>query len=73
MVRVPDIKENAKRLMVDTDSMNWINDEVNRLEKMVENVSGPLAADGGYLADDIFGNVPELGWNNLVKSFLGTK
>lgn len=73
MVRTQDIKENAKRLMVDTESMNWMNGEVDRLEKMVEDVSGPLAADGGYLADDIFGNVPELGWDNLVNSFLGKK
>ena len=73
MVRVPDIKENAKRLMVDADSMSWMSKEVIRLEKMVENVAGPLAADGGYLVNDIFGNVPELGWDNLVHNFLGTK
>jgi len=73
MVRVSDIKENAKRLMVDSGSISWMNDEVNRLEKMIEDVAGPLAADGGYLADDIYGNVPALGWNNLVNSFLGTK
>lgn len=73
MVRVQDIKENAKRLMADTDSLNWMSEEVSRLEDMIEDVSGPLAADGGYLVDDVFGNVPELGWNNLVKSFLGNK
>ena len=70
MVRVPDIKENAKRLMADADSISWMSNEVNRLEKMVEDVTGPLAADGGYLANDIFGNVPGLGWDNLVNSFL---
>ena len=70
MVRVQDIKENAKRLMADSDSVNWMNGEVNRLEEMVEDVSGPLAADGGYLANDVFGNIPELGWDNLVNSFL---
>ena len=73
MVRVPDIKENANRLMADSDSLNWMGKEVGRLEKMVEDVAGPLAADGGYLVNDIFGNVPELGWNNLVHNFLRTK
>ena len=47
-----------------------MSNEVNRLEKMVEDVMGPLSADGGYLANDIFGNIPELGWDNLVNSFL---
>ena len=72
MVRTPDIKANAKRLMVDAKSLDWMNGEVNRLENMIEDVSGPLAADGGYLTDDIYGNLPDLGWSNLTKSFLGT-
>lgn len=72
MVRTPDIKANAKRLMDDNDSFDWMTGEVNRLENMIEDVAGPLAADGGYLVDDIFGNLPDLGWNNLTKSFLGT-
>ena len=29
-------------------------------------------ADGGYLAEDIYGNLPDLGWNNLTKAFLRT-
>ena len=70
MVRVPDIKENANRLMADSDSLNWMGKEVSRLERMVEDSAGPLAADGGYFANDIFGNIPELGWDNLVNSFL---
>ncbi len=73
MVRVPDVRESAKRLMADSDSVNWMSEEVGRLESMIEDVAGPLAADGGYLADDVFGNVPSLGWDNLVHSFLGTK
>jgi glycine cleavage system H lipoate-binding protein len=72
MVRPPDIKANAKRLMVDTESFDWMHTEVNRLEGMIEEVAGPLAADGGYLADDIYGNLPDLGWNNLKKNFLRT-
>jgi len=58
--------------MADADSLDWMNGEVGKLENMVEEVAGPLAADGGYLADDIFGNLPELGWSNLTKAFLKT-
>ena len=49
-----------------------MNNEVTNLESMIEDVAGPLAADGGFLADDIYGNLPDLGWNNLTKAFLKT-
>jgi hypothetical protein len=60
------------KLMTDQNSLAWINDEVSHLEGMIEDVAGPLAADGGYLADDIYGNLPDLGWDNLTKAFLKT-
>ena len=47
-------------------------DEVERLYEVIEETAGPLAADGGYLADDIYGNLPEIGWENLTKAFLKT-
>jgi glycine cleavage system H lipoate-binding protein len=72
MVRTPDVKGAAKRLMGDADSLDWLNGEIGTLERMVEAVAGPLAADGGYLAEDIFGNIPQLGWSTLTKTFLRT-
>lgn len=29
----------------------------------------PLAADGGYLGNDIFGSLPALGWERLNRVF----
>jgi hypothetical protein len=72
MVRTPDVKATMKKLMVDQDSLSWMNSEVGELENMIEDVAGPLAADGGYLADDIYGNLPDLGWKNLTQKFLRT-
>jgi glycine cleavage system H lipoate-binding protein len=72
MVRTPDVKATMGKLMTDQSSLTWINDEVTNLENMIEDVAGPLAADGGYLADDIYGNLPDLGWKNLTKTFLKT-
>jgi glycine cleavage system H lipoate-binding protein len=72
MVRSPDIKGTVKKLMVNTDSLDWMNGEVNQLEHMIEEVAGPLAADGGFLAEDIYGKVPALGWGNLTRTFLKT-
>jgi glycine cleavage system H lipoate-binding protein len=72
MVHNPNIKKSVKNLMAETDSLDWMNQEVSTLEKMIEDVAGPLAADGGYFQEDIFGNVPALGWNDLTKTFLKT-
>ncbi len=72
MVRTPDVKATMNKLMVDEAGISWISGEVQQLEQMIEEVAGPLAADGGYLAEDIYGNLPQLGWNNLTKRFLKT-
>ena len=72
MVRTPDIKATMSKLMTDQSSLSWMSNEVKNLESMIEDVAGPLAADGGYLADDIFGNMPDLGWKNLTSAFLRT-
>ena len=72
MVRTPDVKATMGKLMVDQSSLSWMNNEVTNLETMIEDVAGPLAADGGFLAEDVYGNLPDLGWNNLTKAFLRT-
>jgi len=72
MMRNPDIKGTVKNLIADTGCVDWMEGEVNRLENMVEEVAGPLAADGGFFAEDIYGRIPELGWENLTRTFLKT-
>jgi len=72
MVRTPDVTAAMRKLMTEQSSLSWMNNEVKNLESMIEDAAGPLAADGGYLADDIFGNLPDLGWKNLTKAFLKT-
>jgi glycine cleavage system H lipoate-binding protein len=70
VVRTPDIKGSMKKLMVDAQSIEWMDGEVNQLEHLIQEVAGPLAADGGYLQEDIYGNLPQLGWEKLTKTFL---
>ncbi len=72
LVRTPDVKKSLKNLMQETSSLEWINHEVDRLEHMIEDAAGPLAADGGFLTADIYGNIPDLGWENLTRTFLKT-
>ena len=52
--------------------VDWMNTEIHTLEKMIEEAAGPMAADGGFLTEDIFGNIPDLGWKRLAKTFLKT-
>lgn len=70
MVHSPDVKGAARKLMGDTEGLGWMSGEVNKLEGMIEEVAGPLPVDGGHLAGDIYGNLPDLGWGNLIKTFL---
>ncbi len=70
LVRHNDIKSMLKKLMDDQQAVHWLSDEVATLEHMIEEVHGPLAADGGLLQPDVFGNCPELGWNRLTRRFL---
>lgn len=72
LVRTPDAKEALKPLMKDQASEAWMHAEVERLEHMIEAVAGPLAADGGTLAGDIYGNLPGLDWEQLTHRFLKT-
>jgi glycine cleavage system H lipoate-binding protein len=72
-VRNPDTKGAFKRLMDDTAGVEWMAGEIGKLEGMIESVAGPLAADGGTIADDIYGTLPILGWKNLTRTFLRTE
>jgi glycine cleavage system H lipoate-binding protein len=71
-VHHPDIKATVKNLMANAETLSWLDNEVLKLEEMIEDTAGPLAADGGYLREDIYGNLPGLGWENLTKTFLKT-
>jgi hypothetical protein len=50
--------------------MGWMQGEVGQLEHLIEEVAGPLAADGGYLSDGIYDHLPALGWERLARAFL---
>lgn len=72
MLRSADMKGVINRLMDDSATLPWMEKEISRLENMIETVVGPLAADGGYITRDIFGNLPGLNWKNLTRTFLKT-
>jgi glycine cleavage system H lipoate-binding protein len=71
-VHAPRLREDLKNLMIHEESKTFLGEEVRRLYGVIEDTAGPLAADGGRLGEDIYGSLPDLGWDRLVKGFLRT-
>jgi glycine cleavage system H lipoate-binding protein len=70
---VSGLKKKTRSLLFEQKAISWLKDEVRKLEEMVVNVYGvPLAATGGEIVDDIFGNLHDLKWEDLVHNFLLT-
>jgi glycine cleavage system H lipoate-binding protein len=70
---VSGLRKKTKGLLFEQKAVAWLNAEVKKLEEMVMNVYGvPLAATGGEMVDDIFGNLHEFKWEDLVHNFLLT-
>jgi hypothetical protein len=63
------LRQDLQGLMIGAESRDFLNSEVDRLFHVIEETAGPLAADGGMLGDDIFGNLPEIGWERLNREF----
>ena len=70
---VSGLRNKTRSLLFEQKAVAWLNAEVKKLEEMVMNVYGvPLAATGGEIVDDIFGNLHDLKWEDLVHKFLLT-
>jgi len=54
------------------EAKNFFREEANKLDAMVQEVYGgmSLAATGGEVINDIYGNLKRIGWDTLVKKFL---
>ncbi len=68
----PNLRKEMKSLMIGDEAKSFVADEVDRLYQVIEQHAGPLAADGGNLVDDIFGNIPGIEWKSLIRLFLHT-
>jgi glycine cleavage system H lipoate-binding protein len=69
---VADLRNDLKALMIGEQATGFLDGEVERLHELIEETAGPLAVDGGTLGTDIFGHLPDLGWERLTAAFLGT-
>jgi len=69
----PDMpKENLKGLYFGKESMQWMEQESRKLLNLVGPEYEQLVATGAQPISDVFGNFPELEWDQLVKTFLRT-
>jgi len=68
-IHTDDLRKDLDTLMIGDETTQFLGAAVDRLYQEIETTS-PLATDGGQLGDDIYGSLPELDWNNLVKTFL---
>jgi glycine cleavage system H lipoate-binding protein len=64
------LRAELRNLMMGSQAREYLDEEIERLYDVIEQEAGPLAADGGFLGDDIFGSLPSLGWDRLTRLFL---
>ncbi len=72
MVEPESPKRNLRGLYFGQESRRWIEQEGQRLLAMVGDQYAGLSATGGEPIGDVFGQFPELDWDNLVRNFLRT-
>jgi glycine cleavage system H lipoate-binding protein len=74
VVEPNNLRRDLKNLLFEEEADAWLKAEAHRLETMVMGGYGlPLAATGGEIVDDIYGNVSnKIGWDELVHEFLLT-
>ena len=71
-IHTDSLRKDLKNLMIGNETSDFLRGEVDRLYQEIEQAAGPLAADGGQLGDDIYGNIPQIEWNRLTGLFLRT-
>ena len=66
-------KRNLKGLYFGEEGFQWMEQETQKLMALMGPENAQLAATGGEALNDLYGHVPDLGWNRLVKTFLHTE
>ena len=78
VIQPSSLRSNLKNLFFGTESLAWVDDEFFKLQKLMGDVFGEdiqykMAATGGEAISDIYGEVPEIGWDRLVSEFLHSR
>jgi glycine cleavage system H lipoate-binding protein len=71
VIQPKSLRNNLKNLFFDSDGMTWIDNEASRLGGLLSGATGyPVMPTGGEALKDIYGAVPEIGWDRLVREFM---
>ncbi len=66
------LRNELKDLYIGSESKEFMEKEISHLYDIIEETGGLLNTDGGYLGEDIYGNMPQIGWERLTRLFLHT-
>ena len=72
IVKPDNLRQDIKNLMINHETSDFMSEQVELLYQEIETAAGPMATDGGFLGDDIYGNMPQFDWNRLTEVFLKT-
>ena len=70
MVQCEHLRDDIKEMLFMEESRAYLQDQIETLYEILEAETGLMAADGGNLSEDIYGNAPGLEWDRLVECFL---
>ncbi len=71
VIEPKNLRKNLKNLLYGVESLAWTDDDAGRLTTLLDEEGGyRMAATGGEAVKDIYGAVPEIGWDRLVDAFL---
>jgi hypothetical protein len=66
------LRQELKGLMMGGETPAFFGEELHALYGEIEACCGPLATDGGFLAEDVSGNLPQMDWNRVLRRFFRT-
>lgn len=66
------LRNELKDLYIGSETTDFMEKEVSILYDIIEESGGLLNTDGGYLGEDIYGKMPQIGWERLTGLFLRT-
>jgi len=72
MVQPTQLRDDLHNLQMGSEATAYMAAEIDSLYRAVESELGPLATDGGDLADDILGQLPPACWDRVARQFLRT-
>ncbi len=72
IVKPDNLRQDLKNLMIHNETSDFMGDQVDLLYEEIEAAAGPMATDGGFLGDDIYGNMPQFDWKKMTRKFLKT-